>query len=252
MSLFCLVSTVSGEPVAVRHVQGFVHGFLVVRDENGKIVGSGTSTQRPSGSRITTVMRLQFRDGSRYEETAVFSQLHTFRLLRFQQVMQGPSFKVPQTVSFDVAGGNVTVKYVKDGQEKVESKQTSLPADLANGIVSMLLTNVDPKMETTLSMLVTTPKPRVVKLRIAPAVEDSFSVGGVAAKANHFVIKIDPGPVAGAIAKVAGKSPPDAHVWIAAGDAPVFLKSESQFFEDGPIWRIELAAPTWPAGGKTQ
>ena len=252
VSLFCLAMPCAADPVTVRHVQGFIHGFLVVKDLNGKIVGSGSSIQQASGSRVTTVMTLHFRDGSQYEETAVFSQLRTFRLLRFRQVMRGPSFKVPETTSFDATTGKVTVDYVEKGKEKVESKQASLPPDLANGIVSQLLTNIDPKAETSFSMLVTTPQPRVVKLRISPATEEMFSIAGAAEKANHFVIKIDPGPVAGVIAKVAGKNPPDAHVWISAGNAPVFLKSESQFYEDGPVWRIELASPTWPAGEKTQ
>ena len=47
-------------------------------------------------------------------------------------------------------------------------------------------------------------------------------------------------------AKVVGKQPPPEDFWIAAGSAPVFLKSEGPLYEDGPVWRIELASPVWP------
>jgi hypothetical protein len=120
-----------------------------------------------------------------------------------------------------------------------------IPPDLANGIVSTLLAQIDPKVETSLSMLVSTPKPRLVKLKIASVGQDSFSVAGVAAKAAHYVINVDLGGLTGAAAKVLGKQPPLMRVWI-AGTAPVFLKSEAPLYEDGPIWRIELASPSWP------
>ena len=48
------------------------------------------------------------------------------------------------------------------------------------------------------------------------------------------------------VLKVVGKQPLDTHIWTAAGNASVFLKSEGPLFEDGPIWRIELTSPVWP------
>ena len=88
-------------------------------------------------------------------------------------------------------------------------------------------------------MLGSTPKPQVLKLKTSASEQDSFSVGGVGAKATHDIIKIDIGGVTGVVAK----QPPPLHVWVAAGNAPVFLKSEGPLFEDRPIWRIELASP---------
>jgi hypothetical protein len=49
-----------------------------------------------------------------------------------------------------------------------------------------------------------------------------------------------------------GKQPPPVHFWVAAGSAPVFLKSEGPLFEDGPIWRIEMASPSWPKASQKQ
>lgn len=245
MPFILLAALLPAEPVPVRHVQGFIHGFVVLKDLNDAILASGDVTQLPAGNRLTSVLSLHFKDGSLYQETSVFSQQRTFKLLNYKQVMKGPTFTTPQTLLIDASTGKVDISAIKDGKEKMITKQISLPADLANGIVSMLLTEIDPRAETTLSMLVATPEPRMVKLKISAAGEDSFSVGGSGLKATRYVVKVDLGAVTGAVAKVVGKQPPPTNIWVASGTAPSFLKSEGQLFEDGPIWRIELASPTW-------
>ena len=108
------------------------------------------------------------------------------------------------------------------------------------------------RAETTLSMLVATPKPRLVKLKIPAAEQDSFSVGGSGEKANHHVVHIDLGGITGVAAKVVGKQPPPMHVWMAARRVPVFLRIQGSFFEDGPICKIELARPSWPKAQATK
>jgi hypothetical protein len=113
-------------------------------------------------------------------------------------------------------------------------------------MLSLLLAEVDSKTETTLSMLVSTPKPRVVKLKISASGQELFSIGGSGFKATHYRASIDIGGLTGAVAKAVGKQPPPIQFWIAAGSAPIFLKSEGPLFEDGPTWRIELAGPSWP------
>ena len=72
-----------GDPVAVRHVQGYLHGFVVVKGMDDKILASGEATQLPAGNRINSVLTLHFRDGSLYEERAVFSQRRVFQLLTY-------------------------------------------------------------------------------------------------------------------------------------------------------------------------
>jgi len=215
-----------------------------------KVLASGDLTQSTSGNRLTSILTLHFKDGSLYQDTSVYSQHRTFQLLTDKQVQKGPSFRSPGTISLDTATGKVNIQYTdKDGSTKTIDETLKLPPDLANGILPTLLTQIDPKVETTLSMLVSTPKPRVVKLKIAASEPDSFTVGGISAKATHYIVKIDIGGVTGVVAKVAGKQPPPLHFWVAAGSMPVFLKSEGPLFEDGPIWRIELASPVWPKTG---
>jgi hypothetical protein len=244
---------VNADPVPVRHVRGFIHGFIVLKDLDDKVLASGDVTQVPSGSRLTTISTLHFKDGSLYQETSVFSQQRTFRLLSYKQIQKGPAFKTPEILSLDTSTGNVNIEYTdKDGKPKNIADQLSLPPDLANGIITTVLCDVDPKVQTTLSMLVSTPKPRVVKLKISAAGQDSFSVDGLGAKATHYIIKIDIGGVTGVAAKVVGKQPPPVQVWITAGNAPLFLRSQGPLYEDGPIWQVELASPSWPKDAPKQ
>jgi hypothetical protein len=240
--------TVLADPVPVRHTEGIVHGFLALRTVDGALVANGDLIQLACGDRVTSRLVFRFKDGSIRDETAVFSQRGSFRLLRNHLVQKGPSFPQPLDVSIECASGQVTVRYTDEhGKEKIESEKLELPPDLANGMTLTLLKNIRPGAPPpTLSMVAATPKPRLVKLAISNAGEEPFATGLIARKATHYVVKVEIGGVSGLIAPLVGKQPPDSHVWILQGDAPAFVKSEGPLFLGGPIWRIELVSPVWP------
>jgi hypothetical protein len=241
-----LVATGFADPVPVRRLEGRIHGFLLLRDQEGAIQATGSLLQLLKDNRVTNELRFDFKDGSVHHETSVFSQQRNFRLLSYRLVQQGSAFKQPIDLTVNASTGRVVVRYVEDGKEKTASETMELPPDLANGLVPMLLGNTDWKAaKTMLSMVVATPKPRLVKLEITPGGEDTFTVGGVSQKAMKFVVKIEIGGVSGLIAPLVGKQPPDTYMWMVGGKAPGFLKSEGPLFQGGPIWRIELASPVW-------
>lgn len=236
------------EPVPVRHAEGLIRGFLSLRTLDGTRVADGDLIQHAQGDRVTTRLIFRFKDGSLRDETAVYSQRGTFRLISSTLVQKGPSFPQALDMSIDSASGQVTVHYTDDGKQKTESEKLELPPDLANGITLTLLKNVNPQTPPKgLSMVVATPKPRLVKLEITSAGDEKFSTGGIGRKAAHYVVKIDIGGLSGLIAPLVGKQPEDTHVWVLGGEAPAFVKSEGPMFLGGPIWRIELVSPTWPA-----
>ena len=140
------------------------------------------------------------------------------------------------------------MRYTDDhGKPKVESEHMDLQPNLANGMTLTLLKNVRanaPLPE--LSMVVATPKPRLVKLELSSAGDEPFTTGTAARKATHYVVKIEIGGLAGLVAPLVGKQPPDTHVWILGGEAPAFVKAEGPMFLGGPLWRIELVSPVWP------
>jgi len=242
----CCVSGLAGEQVAVRHAEGLVHGFLVLRTLDGTPLADGDLLQTSRGARVTSRLVFHFKDGSVHDETAVFSQTHQFRLLSDHLVQKGPSFPQPIDMTIDALKGQVTVRYDDHGQSKTDSEQMKETADLANGLILTLLKNADsaapPK---SVGFIAATPKPRLVKLAISTAGEESFTTGGSSRKAMHYVLKVDIGGIKGVVAPLIGKQPPDSHVWILGGEAPAFVKSEQPLYNEGPVWRIELVSPVW-------
>jgi hypothetical protein len=236
--------------VVVAHPQGLLHGWLVVRSEDGEAIADGELTQIARGERVTVRMVLRFKDGSLQEETTEYSQRGRLILVSDHMIQKGPAFKHAIDMTVERASGNVTVNYTDDGGKLQKSSQKmQLPLDLANGMVPTLLQeSAGGSAKITGSMVVATPKPRLVKLVITPQGEEAFSTGAASHKATQYSVHIDIGGVAGAVAPIVGKQPPDVHVWIAQGEAPMFVKMEGPMFDGGPSWKVELASPVWPKG----
>lgn len=234
------------QPVATRFPEGVVHGFLVLRTLEGENLAGGDLIQTVRGDRVTSRIVFHFPDGSVHDEAAVFTQARRFRFVSYHLVQKGPSF--PRPLDVKVEGDQATVRYSDDdGDVKVETDRVDGPADLANGMVPVLLKNLrTDTAKTKLPMMAATPKPRQVTLEVTSAGEETFTIAGTPRKAIHYVIKVDIHGVAGVLAPLVGKQPPDNHVWILAGEAPAFVKSEGPLYVGGPMWRIELASPAWP------
>jgi hypothetical protein len=240
--------------VPVRYKEGLTHGFLVLSTTDGERIAVGDLTERVRGSVVTARLTYHFNDGSLQDEVTVFSQRRNFRLISDHMVQKGPKFPQQNDVLIEMASAKVTVHSTDEkGKEKVEVQKMKLPGDLANGLVLTLLKNITPGAQPfEVPMLVATPKPRIVKLSISSPGKDPFSIGGSNREAVHYVIKVDIGGVAGLIAPLLGKQPPDNHIWIITGDAPTFVKSDTLSYMGGPMWRTELLAPTWPKSDETE
>jgi hypothetical protein len=231
------------DTIPVRHTEGLMHGFLVLRTLEGKALADGQITQDAQGDRVTTHLIFRFKDGSIYEDTTMFSQRGTFRLLSDHLILRGPSFKQPADTLIDTSTGQVKVRYTNKSKEKVIAQRLKLPSDVANGMLFTLIKDINPNVpRTTVSMVATTPKPRLVKLAILPHGEEPFTIGSFRHKAMHYVVKVEIGGAAGFLARLMGKQPPDMHLWVLGGEAPAFVKSEGQLYAGGPIWRIQLAS----------
>src|SRR5438034_3671324 len=141
--------------IPVRHTEGLIHGFLVVRTLEGKAVADGQMTQDALGDRVTTHLIFRFKDGSVYEDTTIFSQRGTFRLLSDHLILRGPSFKQPVDTSIDASTGQVKVRYTEaKGREKVIAQRMELPPDVANGLLLTLMKDIKPGVpRTTVSMV---------------------------------------------------------------------------------------------------
>jgi hypothetical protein len=235
----------AAEQVSVRHTEGLQHGFLALRTLEGKILADGELTQVAEGDRVTSHLIFHFKDGSLYQEAAVFSQRGRFRLWSDRVIQKGPSFKQPMETSIDVSTGQVMVRYTDDdGKEQTINERLSLPVDIANGLLFTLVKHIQPSVpQTIVSHLATTPKPRLVELLILPQGEEPLSSGNIKHKAMHYVVKVKIGGIPGLLAPLLGKQPADVQIWILGGEAPAFVKFEGPLYNGGPIWRVELAGP---------
>ena len=234
----------SAEQIPVRHIEGESLGFLVLRNMDRKVLAYGYWKQvvKPEGL-VVDNLRFQFQDGSFYEEITNFTQRGTFRLVSDQVEQKGPAFKQASTSWIDARSGTITVRINEKGEEKTTTKHLDLPDDVANGLLLVLSKNLDPSAETTVSFVAASSKPRVVKWKISPGAEKTIKVGFVGYKAQHYVVKTKIEGLAGAIAPLVGKQPPDIHVWLLKSEAPTFVEFEGPLSQDNPVWRIELTAP---------
>jgi hypothetical protein len=230
------------DPVPVRHTQGSAHGFVALKTLEGKRIATGDMTQVAHGDRVTSRLIFHFRDGSIDDDTTVFSQRGTFRLITDHHIQRGPSFPKPIDVLIDALTGQIT-SHTKNGE--VRQEHLDLPPDTSNGLPPNLLMNILPTTETKLSFVAPGDKPRLIRVSIKASREVHFAIGDTRRKAIDYILHVELGGVAGVIAPIIGKQPPDYHIWILGGASPAFVREEGQLYEGGPIWRIEQISPTF-------
>jgi hypothetical protein len=249
LALFAAAASIAiADPIAVRHTQGAVHGFLVIRSQAGATLGYGEFIQDADGDRVTAHLTYHFRDGSLDDETFVYTQHDIFHFVSDHHIQRGPFFPKPSELTVAADGTVTTITPSKDGQPKTETQHIDLPADVSNGMIGTLLANFDPHAPAfRLGQVIPFQgKARLIHLDITPGAESSFTVAGTHRKATVYHMKIDIGGVAGLIAPIVGKQPPDIEAWVLEGDAPLFVREIGQLAEDAPIVSIEFAGATFP------
>lgn len=232
---------VTAEPVAVRFPEPSDTRALVLRTLDGRTLAQGSVTVTAANGRVTSQVVFHFTDGSAHDETTVFSQKDVFRLLSYRLVQKGPAFRPMLEMTMDTQSGRTIVRHrEQDGAEQVEEEKLHLFPDVANGMMIPVLKNISPTTApAAASWVAATPKPRHVKLAISTAGAEPSPGAGPDRRVTHYVVKAELGGLAGWLAPLVGKQPPDTHVWILDGAAPVFVKSEGPLYVGGPIWRIE-------------
>jgi hypothetical protein len=204
-------------------------------------LANGDITQSVRGVQVTSHLVFHFTDGSLHDETTIFSQRDRFELVSDHVVQKGPAFPRQLDMTIDMETSRVTVRYQDKGAtETTKSERLALPSDVANGMMPVVMKNVTSQNLPTLSYVVATPAPRVVKLVLSLAGVDALSVAGMTRRATHYIIKADIGGLAGILAPLVGRQPPDSHIWILTDPTPGFVKSRGPLYVGGPSWDIEL------------
>lgn len=225
------------ETVKVLRPQGAAHGFVEVLTTDGKRIGVGDLLQRLHGSVVSSRLLLHFFDGSLDDETTIYSERGVFRFISDHHIQRGPSFPKPIDETVDAEKGLVSSI---DPAGKKSQVHFAMPPDVYNGMTSTLLMNEDPQAPLAkLAVVVAGEKPRLIHLSTKNAGEANFTIGGSERKATDFVVHVELGGVAGIVAPVIGKEPPDYHLLLVTGSDPAFIREEGPLYLGGPIWRIQ-------------
>ena len=234
--------------VRVRTPEGSAHGFLVLRGTKAEILAQGDWWQIPSGERLEVHLRFRFTDGSVSHETFLLTQRHVWTLVSYRSVQQGPSFPRDLDAHVDRETGRYMVQTHdrQKGARKVDEGTIELPEDVYGfGMLALLLKNLEPGEAITAHALAFTPKPRVLKLAVTPDGEENVTIHGLGRKTQRYRAKAELGGALGAVASVANKQPPPLRIWMAGEPIATFVRFDGPFYPDGPIWRVQLAAPHW-------
>jgi hypothetical protein len=234
-----------GQELKLRYRTASEHGFVILRDAAGAILASGELTQVPTRQRIRIHVVFHFRDGSIDDETTLYSQGETIRLISDRHIQRGKSFPHPSDVMIDVPNQQVIVRDSSKTTDEAKPEHMDLPPDLSNGLLLPLIQNMQANTPIEVSYVALSPKPRMVKLAIAKSGEDPFTVGGRSYKAAKYDVKVHIGGVAGIVAPMIGKQPPDFHVWVTESTVPAVVRMDAALYTDGPIWSVRLASPAW-------
>jgi hypothetical protein len=181
----------SAAPVAVRFVEGLVHGFLVLRTVNGVPIASGDLLQVQRGGQVESRMVFRFKDGSVYDETVVFTQERVFTMQSYHLVHRGPAFTEDTEISLERASGKYRVKTKahKDGREQVLNGTLDLPPDVYNGMVITIAKNLPKGASEIVHIVAFTPTPRLIQLEFVPEGEQKVLIGELGKTATHYVLR---------------------------------------------------------------
>jgi hypothetical protein len=139
----------------------------------------------------------------------------------------------------------VSFRDLSKSEDEAKTEHMDLPPDLSNGLLMPLIQNMQADTPIEVSYVALAPKPRMVKLAIAKGADDHFTVGGRPYKAAKYDVKVHIGGVAGVVAPMIGKQPPDTHVWVTESRVPAVVRLDSALYTDGPIWSVQFASPVW-------
>jgi hypothetical protein len=233
-------------PVRVRFPEATTRGFLVVRTAAGARVGHGELLQRPRGGMVDSRLVLRFDDGSVHDETTTFSQREVFRLEAYRLSQRGPSFPGAE-VSFDRKRGRYQARTREKANAPEETAEGPLEMadDLYNGMALLVAKNLPAGEGAAAQLAVFTPKARVIRMEVGRDGEERVVVGGDPKPVARYLVKLEIGGLTGVVASLAGKTPPDLRYWLVPGDVPAFVRFEGAMFLNGPVWRVEMAAPEW-------
>lgn len=224
------------------------HGFLVLRGADSALLAEGDLLQEAKGrDTVETRILFKFKDGSLLDETVRYTQREVFTMQTYHLIQRGPAFKVDTEIRIERPGKyRVTTKDHKGGREKVHDGTLELPNDVYNGMVMLIAKNLEKGENATVHFVAFTPEPRLIELEYTPVERRKVAPEELPGVMVQYRVKPKFGIFLKIMTAILGRTPPDLHAWIIHETVPAFVRFEGPLYLDGPIWRLETAAPRWP------
>lgn len=250
--MLTVVFSATAAPVPVRFVEGASHGYLILRDERGDRLADGEMIQNVHGELVEGQLIFRFKDGSLHDERVSFSQKHVFTLQRYTLLQRGPSFPTGIDLAMDRKTGDYRLLSSKNGSaDEPLTGRVDLPDDVSNGMVMTLLRNLTPARGEIVHFIAFTPDPKVIELKLVPAMKTSIRIGDVAKQVTQYMLEPQLDSLTMFFGKLLGKLPRafHYHFWLLTEDVPAFAGFEGPLYLNGPTWRIEQthASNLWPS-----
>lgn len=244
VSLPCLALA---QPIAARRPQQTMRRAFLMKTPDGKTIATAEETAQVQGDTVHSRMTFRFRDGSLDDEQSIFTQDKVFHLVSDHHVQKGPSFPTPQNIAVDVPAGTVTWHEEKGGRDEAHTARVSLPGDLANGIMPLLVENFPASAQEMQTSWVAVPThPMVVDISVKPAGDQNMDPDGRTVRAREFVLHPELHGFVSFLAPLVNKVPGDIHIWVTDTARPDFVKLAGPFYQGGPIWTVEPTGPPTP------
>ena len=237
------------EPPVVLYVQGTYHGFLELLSQDGQVVAFGDSTQVVHGDRVTSQTTFTFKDGSTDEETTVFSQHRTFELISDHHIQKGPFFPHPMEVFVDARSGQFMTRTTgKDGQGGVQDQPCSVARRPRQRYGSPRRRKHEPRriFKNSLNGRCHTQSARGQTRHLQTWRRQLLPCRHCLARRSIMRSRLCSAELAGFVAPLIGKAPPNIEIWTVTGQAPTFVREQGPIYPDGPVMTIQLVSPTWP------
>jgi hypothetical protein len=246
VTIGCAIAYAEAAPVRMKIPEGPAHGFVELSEASGAIIAHGESVQWLEKGIVVSRLVFRFGDGSLYDEVVRFSQKPNFRLVAYQLQQSGPSFHENSEVKFDRSGHyQARVHTERGAKEETASGFIEVPEDVTNGMISILLKNLDLGVSATTHLLAFTPQPQLLDVTMTPDGSDKYWIGWTSANATRYRVSLKVAGVKGVVATVIGKQPGNLLMWITRGESPTMVRFEGPMFIGGPIWHVVPGAPLW-------